>query len=297
MGGGGGSETNSDPWSGQQPYLNNMYVNADALYGSGVGQSYYPGNTVSPFAPQTQMGFDALMARGAGTPQQWQMGDYLNQSMANTGVGQQAMTAGGGFLGSNPFLDSVYNTGAKKITDSFNQEIMPGLNSTFGGGGRTGSGMHQLYAGEAAGEAQDALGNLAAGIYAPAYESERNRMVDAASGLNQQAFQSASLTPMFNDMGRANIQDVLSVGGAVENQAQNLIGADMNRYNFGQQAPWDMLMNYSNIVNGLPGSYGTAQTQTEPNPWAGAVGGGMAGSSFGPYGAAIGAGLGYLASS
>lgn len=288
MGGGGGNEVSNDPWKGQEPYLRDMFGEAQALYGAGVGQQYYPGQTVAPFSDPTQMGFDMLMGRAGGTPGQGVMGGYLGQSLMNSGTDPLAMTAYGGFLGSNPYLDSVYNKGAQQITDSFNQEIMPGLNATFGGGGRADSGLHQLYAGEAAGEATDALGNLAASIYAPAYESERDRMVGAAGDLSQQAMTAAGLMPSYDQLMRTNIQDVLNVGGALEDQSQRLIDADMARWNFGQQAPWDALGRYSGIVNSLPGGYGTQTTDpSSGSRLAGGVGGAMAGYGLGSSIAAL----------
>lgn len=301
MGGGGGQEVDNDPWGGQQPYLHDLFNQAHSLYGSGVGQQYYPGNTVAPFSDPTQMGFDMLMNRAGGTPGQGAMGGYLGNSLMSSGTDPLMATAYGGFLGSNPYLDSVYDRGASQITDSFNQEIMPGLNATFGGGGRADSGLHQLYAGEAAGEAQDALGNLAASIYAPAYESERDRMMGAAGDLSQQALGAAGLMPTYDQMQRTNIQDVLNVGGALEDQSQRLIDADMARWNFGQQSPWQALGQYGNIVQGMPSGYGT--TTTDPGSGsriAGGVGGAMMGyglssipafAGVGAWPLAIGGGL------
>lgn len=295
MGGGNGEQVSNEPWSGQQPHLQNLMGDAQALYQSGVGQNLYPGNQVAPFAPQTQMGFDMLMNRAGGTVGQEMMGGYLGQSMANNGTPQMAATSQGAFLGSNPYLDQVYDKGAGQIMDQYQQEIMPGLNATFGGAGRANSGMHQLYAGEAAGEAMDSLGNLSASIYAPAYEAERDRMMQASSGLNQQAMGAAGLMPTYDQMQRGNIQDVLSVGGALENQSQRMIDANMNQWNFNEQAPWMALGNYGNAIYGLPGAYGQTSTSGGPDPRvAGALGGAAAGSSFGPYGAAIGGALGYF---
>ena len=83
-----------------------------------------------------------------------------------------------------------------------------------------------------------------------------------------------------------------------EQQAGNYITDAMNRYNYNQQQPWQNLQNYSGIINGYGGLGGTSTTtQSAPksNPLMGAAGGAMAGMSIGgPWGAAIGGGLGLL---
>lgn len=96
-----------------------------------------------------------------------------------------AGTASGDLLGGNPYLDAMYDRAAGRVTDQFNNEIMPGLNATFGSAGRTGGGIHALMAGEAAGQLTDSLGDMAASVYGNAYESERGRQMDAASQLGQ----------------------------------------------------------------------------------------------------------------
>lgn len=100
-------------------------------------------------------------------------------------AGQLGATASGAFLGSNPFLDNVFDNAASRVTEQFNEEVMPGIAAQFGAAGRTGSGAQALTTGRAAGELTDSLSQLASDIYAPAYESERNRQTQAAGQLGQ----------------------------------------------------------------------------------------------------------------
>ena len=55
---GGGSTTTvqkADPWSGQQPYLKEIFQEAQGLYQSGgMAPAYYPGQTVAPESAWTQ---------------------------------------------------------------------------------------------------------------------------------------------------------------------------------------------------------------------------------------------------
>ena len=283
MGGssGGTTEVDNDPWRGQQPYIKDVMQQGQHLYEKGIGQQYYPGSLVAPFSDPTMLGFDALMARGAGTPGQYGMGDYLTHSMANPGTDPLAFTAYGGFLNSNPYLDAVYGKGAADITSRFTDEVLPGINATFGAGQRYSSELQNDLIADAAGETMDALGGLYGGIYAPAYEAERGRMMDAAGGLSNQAFQAASLYPSFDTMQRQNITDVLNVGGSMEDQTQRLMDAEKAKFDFYQMAPWQALNNYSNIAYGLPGGYGTQTTDVgSGSRIAGGIGGAMAGAGL-----------------
>ena len=400
MSGGGGGTTvqKADPWVGQQPYLQDMFAQAQNMFQQGYGQEYYPGQTVAPFSPQTQMALDLQTQRAmGGSPQQAAMGRYITGTLqqptvnpyAMMGGGQQLMggiqpgqnllmaggaptdlgtaaqiagfaggaggvgeapgqaassaainelqrTVGGGYLpGQNPYLDQVYQTAAGRLGQTFEEQTLPALAAQFGGAGRTGSGAQALMAGRAAGEQADALAQLGADIYAPAYEAERQRQQQAALDLYGTGTQAdiarrqmmgdiytgglgraveaggrlgqlglggmegltglygtqadamkaaAMMTPGFREMEYGDIGKLAGVGGTIEDQTQRLIDAAMQRHTFGQQAPWQALGQYSNIIQGMPGGMGTTTT-TE--------GGGGFGSRLlgGLGGAASGAGL------
>lgn len=282
MGGSSGkTETNTDPWSGQQPYLTDLMQQGQHLFDEGVGLNYYPGSTVAPFSDPTMQGFDMFMSRAGGTPGQYGMGDYLTSSMATPGTDPLAYTAYGGYLGSNPYLDAVYDKGAGDIVDRFQNEMLPGLNATFGAGDRQGSLIQAEMMADLAGETMDSLSGLYGGLYAPAYESERDRMMSAAGGLSDQAFRAATLYPSYDTLERQNIGDVMTVGGALDSRTQALMDADKARYDYGNMAPWNMLNNYANVVYGLPGGYGTTTAeQPRGSPIAGGIGGAMAGAGL-----------------
>jgi len=371
--------TTSDPWSGQQPYLQDLFTQAQGLFNQGP-QQYYPGQTVAPFSPQTQMGMDLMTQRALGGSQQqdifgqylsgqlgqqnldpssiygpaqqaaggiWQgqnfmnqagqgamgMGQpnsmvggaagalgnslgygglgeasqyagspamgalpasqqYVQQTLANSpsfgsfadqmqqrtpqlgqqfgaqqitpqnvgaqqigaqnvgaqqinaqNVGAQQLnqqfgpggtaanelssTASGGYLGSNPYLDQMFNTASGRAGEAFNEQTMPGIAAQFGSAGRTGSGIHQQVAGNAARQFGRDLQGMAADIYSPAYEAERNRQQQAAAtlggydlqgqglGLQQgQSNQSAALQAALANQGAG-----LQAGAANQNAA------------------------------------------------------------------------------
>lgn len=97
-------------------------------------------------------------------------------------------------------------------------------------------------------------------------------------------------------------QAMLGVGSAYDAYNQQLIDADMARYNYGQNAQWDNLSRFAGMMNGLPDFSSTTQTTqgAGQNRLMGAMGGAASGASmgsmFGPMGMGIGAGLGGLMS-
>lgn len=261
------------------------------------------------------------------------------------GLSQLQQTAGGGYMpGANPYLDQVYGTAAQRMGERFEEQTLPALAAQFAGAGRTGSGAQALMLGRAAGEQQDALAKLGADIYAPAYEAERARQLQAATDLYGTGTQAdiqrrqmlgdiytgglgraveaggrlgqlgvgglgqmgdlygtqfdvmkaaGALTPMYREMQYGDIDRLMGVGGAQQEQAQRMIDAAIQRHTFGQQAPWQALGQYSDIVYGMPSGYGTTATTTpQGSPLSGALGGAATGAAIGSIVPGIGTGIG-----
>ena len=161
-GGGGGqqdSTTTSEPWSAAQPYIKDVYAQAQNLYNSG-GPSYYPNATYTPFSPQTQMAMNLQEKRALfGSPYDeaagWVAMNALQGQSPFTQAGMQSLcgsqlgmaglsdTIQGKFLNSNPYLDNMFGAAARATNTQYNNQVMPGINATFGAGGRTGSNAHQ----------------------------------------------------------------------------------------------------------------------------------------------------------
>jgi len=276
-GGGGGGDTTTvqkaDPWGGQQPYLTYGFQQAKNLYNTG-GPQYFPNSTVTPFSPQSELALQLTQNRAlAGSP------------VTTAAQGEATKTLNGGYLNNNPYLDSMYNQAAGDITSR--------VNGAFGQAGRTGSGINQQVL-------ADSLGSTYNNIYGSNYNNERNRME-----------QTLALAPQTSGMDYADLDRLGGVGSAIDQQSQANLTDQMNRYNYQQNLPEQNLQRY---IAAIQGNYGAATTtnasqDVSGNPIAGAIGGGllgytaggalggaMAGSAYGPYGALIGAGLGYLSS-
>lgn len=261
MGGSSGpsrTTTTNEPPAFIQPFLRDGAEQARALYNTG-GPQFYPGQTVVPFAPQTEQALDLTSQRA------------LNgSSVGNSAQGYATSALQGNFLpgsaGGNPYLDATFDLAARR---SQNQ-----LASEFAGSGRN--------IGAAMPARADQLNDLATSIYGGAYDAERGR---------QQ--QSAFLAPQLAQLDYQDLAALEGVGGRIEDLSGQYIDDAARRFDFQQNAPQMNLDNYLARISGaFPGGTSTQSTPTSRNRGAGALGGAASGaavgSSFGPYGALIG---------
>ncbi len=305
--GGGGSKTQttkSEPWKGQQPYLKDVFRQAQDIYRKGYGQEYYPGQTVAPMAPATMQGINMLQQSAMGSPTQGAMQNYLMGGMQNpygqAGVGMEfggVTPFGGGYgestpmggvgpptqmFSGNPYLDQMFNTAAGRAGEAFQEQTMPAIGAMFGGAGRSGSGIQQQMAENAQRQFGRDLQGMAADIYAPAYESAMDRDVQRRQLGATIGGRAAAMAPQLQGMQQQNIQNMLTAGAIPRQYAQQLIDADKARFDFYQQAPMQALSQYANLVQGVPAGLGTTSTQTpRGSPMLGALGGASTGAGIG----------------
>lgn len=272
FGSGGGDQDvtqTNEPWSGQRPYLTDIYKQAQLNYGQ--PPNYFPNAGYVPFAPQSAQALQMMESRAL-------QGSPLNTATQQTGLD----TVSGAYLNSNPYIDAQFEQAMRGV--------LPHINATFGTGGRTGSVAHTNAVGSG-------LSDLATNIYGGNYQAERDRQMAAMA-----------MTPSFANIDYAELGQLGNVGQAIEGKAQQALQDEMSRYSYYQNLPNAQLQQYSGIVNALPGGYGTQQTEgAGGNPLMGAIGGGIAGAglqsapffaaggagaAFGPYLPLIGAGLG-----
>lgn len=256
--------TRTEPPQFIQPYLQYGAQQARDLYSTG-GPQYYPGQTVVPFAPQTE-------AALAGTEQR-----AINGSpVTNAAQDYSTSVLNGDYLpgGShgNPYLDATFQQAANATQND--------LSSEFARSGRNTLASMPVRS--------DQLNNLATSIYGGAYQNERQA-------------QNAQLpfAPSLANQDYVDLQALQGVGANVEDLAGRYMQDQQARYDFSQNAPQTNLDNFlSRVTGAYPGGTTQQQTPIYRNRTAGAAGGALAGaqlgSSFGPYGTAIGAVAGGL---
>ena len=261
---------------------------------------YYPGSTVVPFAPETQQALDMQAQRA-------QSGSPLNAAA------QSSLTnvLGGGANPATPYLEGMFgqvNPATQSLTalangtdqagfqNAFNaarNQITPQVDSLFGRAGRSGSGL-----------AQTAQTQAEADAFANLYNQEQNRKLSAASqlgsnflggqanelsaalGLGGQFLQgqglqnqAAALAPTLSASDYTDIGQLAQVGAQRESMSQQQLQDQINRYNYGQQLPYNMLQQYAGLISGVPAIGGTT---TAPGASTGQnlLGGGLAGAGL-----------------
>lgn len=323
-GGGGSSTTNTvqkaDPWSGQQPSLkagigaaDRMFFGAGAYDSNGALKSnaadyfgtgyyapnYYPGETVADFSPETEAALQLQTQRAlAGSPligqSQDQLtrtmaGDYLNANPVNQYLGT---TADGSMLNGNPYREAMMTAAAGDITNAYNNAVN-NVNARFSASGRYGSGAQQRAVANEQDTLASNLGKAATNIYYGDYQNERNNQINAAntigSAYNNERNNQIRGMMFAPELAQADYMDIASlgeVGAAREGLTQSLINADVDRYNYEQQLPLNMLSAYMASVQG---NYGGTTSNVSTAPTAGTN---RVGNLLG--GAAAGGGLGYM---
>jgi hypothetical protein len=249
----GSQVTKTEPPSYQLPYLQEGLGYARGLFAEG-GPQQYGGNTVVPFAPQTEAALGGIERRAT-------QGSPLTQA----GQGYAQDTLQGKYLDQgNPWLDATFNRAA--------QATQAAGEAQYAGTGRN------VQAG--APQRTDMLTGLATQIYGGAFDAERNRQ--------------QGVLPYVSPLAEADYRDLAAlqgVGGQVEDLSGRYMEDAARRWDTEQNRPGNTLDSYLQRIGGNMGS--TQSTPIYRNRGAGAVGGAVSGaqlgSSFGPWGTAIGA--------
>ena len=224
----------------QSDYLDKLYSRADQLYGRG-GINPYTGQTVAGMSPERDQALRMTADRAmAGTP----FLDTMNQQLEATMRGDYLSPE------SNPFLRSVYEQAARGVGETFRDYTQPQTDAQAVMAGRYGSGMLNDQRSRNEQNFGRTLNELATGIYAPAYEAERSRQLDAMR-----------YAPAAAELNYLDPQMLAMVGQDREAQQQRELAAAEKLYYDRQMQPFDNLSRYQSYISG--GAGGTS-TQTSP---------------------------------
>lgn len=306
MSGGGGSTTTvqkSDPWAGQQPYLSNVFQGAQNAYNQFAGN---PSSSVAGFTPMQQQAIGATQGVANGTnfgnaanvnnaagnyTTNLLNGNYLNSNPGSAAFGKFAS----GDMMNNPYMTGMANAAADSITRAYQTATAPQTASAFAGSGRYGSGAYENQVSQNQQDLATQLGNSMNSLYGNMYQSNMGNMLQGAQGLSQnyntaaqQQLAGAANAPNIVNSVNSGISNLYNMGGNQQALQQSQINA-----------PWQLLNNYSNLIQG---QYGGQASTTQPyytNQAMGALGGAMGGAALGGmlssgsgYGTGIGAALG-----
>lgn len=286
--GGGGSTTTvqkADPWAGQQPYLQDIFQQAQQLYNSGgMAPNYYPGQTV---ADQSQWTQNALQMQADRAQNGSPLIDNASNAMNNITTGQALQNNQGlNVLNQlsqedNPYVDELYNRA--------NSQAQSAINGNFSSAGRYGSGAH-------AAASADAANNLANEMYSSLWDKRADAAQAAGqlynTGIGQQVVAGQAGQQLANQA-YTDAAALGQAGAAMDDYNQQKINADIDRYNYNQQQALLALQNYNNLIQG---SYGgttttTGQQNSGGSTFGNVLGGALTGGGIG-YGLAAGSALG-----
>ena len=275
-GGGGGNQTTtttSTPWDKAEikKYLHALL--GEALPGGQLASNPMPQQQVAPLNPNETAGINQSVATG-----------QEGQGAADAALNQAEQTLSGQYLSiPQSYLDAL-NSGT---TTEYENTIAP---SELGNAASTGA-----FGGSADAENRalnqfglsTALANANAGVY----EQERQNQLATAEKL-----------PAIEAGAAAPGQDILGAGGVQQQQSQTELNAAYNNASQNAQWPYELLNFLGTGVSGIGGGNSTTvgSNPYQSNPVGNALGAGLAGagagSMFGPWGAAIGGGVGVLGS-
>ena len=135
-----------------------------------------------------------------------------SQTNANAEAGLNQFIQGGN---TNPYLDSMYDQAAGKVSNS--------VNTNFSQAGRYGSGAHTT-------ALTEGLGDMATNMYGNAYgQDQANRM------------QAIGMAPQFGDMAYKDASQMLNAGQIMQDQSQNNLDFGYQQYQDQQNDPYKKL--------------------------------------------------------
>lgn len=234
----------NDPWSGVAPHLTQAYGDAADIYNRGPNE-YYPGQTYVNANPLEHASNEYRL-------------DFANGGLQNQ-IGQmqgaQSAMLNAPNLGNNPWVQDLAQRTNQRISEDFNNNVMPGINSGAIGAGQMGSSRHGIAQGLAAGKAAQAMGDSTSRLYSDAYQA----------GLNQQA-KGMAFAPqtMQNSMLPADIMG--QSGQFLRGEQELALNSDMSRYAHDQNKDWTNLSRFLGAVGNAPwSSSGTTTAQGADN--------------------------------
>lgn len=245
----------TEPWSGQQSYLKDIYRQAQGNYNN--RSTYFPGQTWLPLNDVQQQAMQDQMAYATGDPMRQMIGGSQAslQSMFNAPD-----------VANNQYIGGVADVLTDRLNRNMNENILPAVQGNFNMAGQYGGARQDAFRQQAGRDTQEALSQGLAGLYADAYDT----------GMSQQA-RGLQLAPTTAQMGFIPSQTQASIGDIMQQESYKPLEEDIARWNYEQQAPWTDLQRYVSSVGGNVGSQMTSNSEQSSNVLGNIIGGGMLG--------------------
>ena len=236
-GGGSKSETNNQLDPTVRPFVEYGLNQAKDLYQT-TSPNYYGGQTYVSPSDATTTGLAEATARAtAGNP------------LLPAAQQQQQDVINGQYLQDNPYFNQAMAGAAKGATTNYNDAIKA-AQSNASMSGRYGSNVSADIQNRAAQTLGTTLANKYGDLAYANYAGER--------GMQNQAAQNA---PALANADYADIQQLMNVGKTQEDYQKTALQADIDRFNFEQNKPYQKLSSYLGAAYGAP--TGSVSTTTQ----------------------------------
>ncbi len=304
-----GTTTNA-PWSGVVPDITQGLADASTLYGQG-GPQYYPGQTYAGANDALNQGISSLNNIGStygglNSAATNSTTNILNSNAASNPSNSffSGMASGSGSIPGlstlNDYASGKYlsadNPYFQQMSDNIKAQVQPGIQAQFANGGRGVSGLAGRAVGQGLG---DSIGALAYNNYQQGL-GQQQQAAQALAGISgtgaaglasnfqnnaTNRLQAGQLSPAIQNMGINAGNASLLAGTTEQGLQQGYLTDAQNRYNYGQNLPYNNLANYiSNITGQTRGTGTTTSTGTstpaQPSFWNQALGAGLGAASF-----------------
>ncbi len=289
------------PWKGQQPYLKDVFSNAQGLYNNQGGPysgNYYAGMTgmtdqalqgIGGFSPYAQNVAQGAMGAGAGL---FGAGDAAAGYAGSLGaMGMQDPTQqhinNAGQYADNPYMQGMVNAANRDTARNLYENELPGanrMNSMTGNQNSSRAGMREAMLTRAA---DDRMADTSAAMRGSAWSQGLGAsQADRGQNMNALGVAGSQMGGLFNsginaaNMGQNNAFNALDAqakaGQAYQQNNQGYLDDAFKQWQMQDQYGWGQLANYQSMING---NYG--QTQTSGGGAAGAMQGGLGGAVTG----------------
>jgi hypothetical protein len=231
MSGGGGSKQESGPPKWAQPYFKN-YMDASQQVASQPYQAY-EGSKVAQLNPYETQGYNAQAQRAL-------QGSPINQAAGS----ELTKTLSGGYLNSNPYMDSIVNKAAGDVNRNYDQ--VAARSGSFGNSGVEESRTR-------------ALADSAMTLRGQDYSAERGRQQNALG-----------YAPSIANQDYLDADRLTGAGAGFRSAEQANLNDDYSRFTEARNYPREQL---GILGQGLGMNYGNTSTSKESsNPWNTAIG-------------------------
>jgi hypothetical protein len=238
----------------------------------------YQGQRVADLTPEQYMSSGMTSAQA--------LNGFQGQSDA---MGNFQKTMRGDFMNpdSNPWLAANAQKAMGDITSAYRSGTRPQTDAAYSRSGAFGGSAWMQGVNNNERALADSLGATANQFYGQNYLNERNNQM-----------QGLSMLPTMQNIGYTDSDRLASVGDNFRQYQQDLLNTNYGDWQEYKNYEPQMLDLFGNAMSRTMGAGGSSSAKSsggyQPSKFAGAIGGGLAGSYFGPLGAGLGALAGLL---